>query len=257
MNEGAKNMDFFNATIKFPFPVVVFLYVAIWVLCLGGLWFIWRRSMKQGSSTRWTTQDILSIAIVGVIMMLYNSIIADRFIGPLAAAIPGIGSFLTFWGIKSLPYQFILMVGIVVIRKPGCATALIFLKYVLEQLIYGSAGVNPMEWPRFLYQGLFIDAYILMRGGNVLLNPRMLLVDAFIMGLIKDMPRTQFDDFIMNPFLSGKTTTLLKDIMQTIHDAISHAIWNMVTVHLALRVAKSVSQVGGQATVNAHTQKKI
>lgn len=243
------------STVKVPIQVSAPLYVAIWIMCLGGLFLIRRQSKKKGSSSKWTTQDILSLAIIGVMLMLYNSLIADRFIDPLAKSIPVVGSFLNFWGIKSLPYQFILITGIAIIRKPGVATGLIFIKYLLEQLIFSSSGVDPLKWPGFIYQGLFIDLYILARGEK-LLNPRSLVIDAFIIGFIKDMPRTQFDDFIMGPFLGSKTTTLAKDLLQTVHDAVSHAIYTALFVHLGVRVAKSVTQMGGRAQINVPAETK-
>lgn len=241
-------MKFWNTTVVVPVGVAATLYVVIWIVILGTLFMVWRNSRKEDGN-RWTTQDIISVAIIGVLCMVANSILGDNFIGPIVQAIPGIGNLLDFMGVKGLPYEFVLITGIAVIRKPGAATALIFLKYFLEQLIYGGSGVNPIEWPKYLYQGIFIDMYIMYRGKKFLANPKMIFVDAIFVGFLKDFPRTQLDDFVMGPLIKGEMTTIGKDILQLISDGGFHLLYTLMFVHAAVRVSKSITQLGGRAKI--------
>jgi hypothetical protein len=246
--EGEDFMNFLYTTVKPPFAVALALYIGIWIVCLVGLFFVWKGAQKRKLSTRWTTRDILYTAIIGVVMTVYNSLIADQLIGPLVQLIPVGGSILNFFDLKTWPYMFIFLVGVIVVRKPGIATALIFLKYVIAQLIF-SPPLTPIPWPDYISQGLFIDLYLVARGEEVFSNPRIMIVDAFIIGFIKNMPRTQIDDFILGPFQSGTYTTILADIMNTVHDAISQAIQSAVLIGLVLQVAKPINMMtAGQKT---------
>ena len=37
-----------------------------------------------------------------------------------------------------LPYMFLLMVGVALVRKPGVLTSMVFVNYLIPQLLFGS-----------------------------------------------------------------------------------------------------------------------
>ena len=69
-----------------------------------------------------------------MLLEVYDNIIGDQVIGPLLNPIPGAD----FTQIQDLPYMFLLMVGVALVRKPGCVTAMIFVNFLLSQLLFGS-----------------------------------------------------------------------------------------------------------------------
>jgi hypothetical protein len=93
-------------------------------------------ALKSDRWTRWTTQDILIVAALGVLLEVYDNIIADQLIGPLINPIPGADCS----QIQDLPYMFLLMVGVALVRKPGCITAMVFVSFLLAQLLFGRPG---------------------------------------------------------------------------------------------------------------------
>jgi len=84
------------------------VYIIWWAICILGLFFIWQRGRALGFS-RWTTQDILVLAIMGVLLEVYDNLIGDQFITPIINLIP----FGHALALNDLPYMFLLMTGIV------------------------------------------------------------------------------------------------------------------------------------------------
>ena len=72
--------------------------------------------------------------------------------------------------------MFLLMVGVALIRKPGCVTAMVFMNYLLAQLLFGS-GHGALDWTDGLTQGIFCDLYIVARRGRVYAPGASQLVD--------------------------------------------------------------------------------
>ena len=60
---------------------------------------------------RWTTQDILILAIMGVLLEVYDNLIGDQFITPIIKLLPA-GDVLHDLALNDIPYMFLLMVGI-------------------------------------------------------------------------------------------------------------------------------------------------
>ena len=120
-----------------------------------------RRSARSAGA-RWTTQDILIVAALGVLLEVYDNIIGDQFLKPLLDVIPGAD----LLQLHDLPYMFLLMVGVALIRKPGCVTAMVFVNFLLAQLLFGS-GHGALDWTDGLTQGIFCDLYIVARRGRV------------------------------------------------------------------------------------------
>ena len=100
---------------QLPYALNIVAYIALWVIAIGILFLIWRRSHAAGFTNRWTTQDILVVAIMGVLLEVYDNLIGDQFITPLIQLIP----FGHAFALNDLPYMFLLMVGIAMIRKPA------------------------------------------------------------------------------------------------------------------------------------------
>src|SRR5215472_7622296 len=122
------------STIRLSPGTNLFFYVAIWVACIAGIGIVAWAALRSKRWPRWTTQDILIVAALGVLLEVYDNIIGDQFITPLLG---GGNSFLHFLQIHDLPYMFLLMVGVALVRKPGCVTAMIFINFLLAALLFG------------------------------------------------------------------------------------------------------------------------
>src|SRR4029077_6847380 len=81
---------------------------------------------------------------------------------PFLTPIPGA----EFLQTHALPYIFLLMVGVALVRKPGCVTAMVFINFLLAQLLFGS-GHGALDWTDGLTQAIFCDLYIVARRGAV------------------------------------------------------------------------------------------
>jgi len=82
-----------------------------------------------------------------------------QLISPLINPIPGAD----FSQIHDLPYVFLLLVGVALVRKPGCVTAMVFVNFLLSQLLFGS-GHGALDWTDGLTQAIFCDLYIVAAG---------------------------------------------------------------------------------------------
>ncbi|MGH3257080.1 MAG: hypothetical protein ACRDOU_17070 [Streptosporangiaceae bacterium] len=118
-----------------------FYYWGVWAICIIGIGIVLWAALKSKRWARWTTQDILIVAALGVLLEVYDNIIGDQFISPLINPIPGAD----FSQIHDLPYMFLLIVGVALVRKPGCVTAMVFVNYLLAQLLFGS-GHGALDW---------------------------------------------------------------------------------------------------------------
>lgn len=70
-----------TSPVQLPFVANLIIYLLFWVIVLVGLYFIFRRSRTVGFA-RWTTQDILIVAIMAVLLEVYDNLIGDQFITP-------------------------------------------------------------------------------------------------------------------------------------------------------------------------------
>src|SRR5260370_7829475 len=154
--------NLWQTTVQFPFAVNLMVYIVLVVIALGLLYFIFRRGRAASFVMRWTTQDILILAIIGVLLEVYDNLIGDQFITPIITLLPG-GDVLHDLALNDIPYMFLLMVdmfllmvGIALIRKPGVATALLFLNFLLMQLLYPAANRNLLSYPYALSHALSV-----------------------------------------------------------------------------------------------------
>ncbi|GAC1475156.1 MAG: hypothetical protein NVS2B12_29550 [Ktedonobacteraceae bacterium] len=224
-----------TTTVNLPSPANIIVYIIIWIAVIAGVFFVYRRGRTMG---RWTTQDILIIAIMGVLLEVYDNLIGDQFITPLIQLIP----FGHILALNDLPYMFLLMVGIALIRKPGCATAMVFLNYILMQLFYSGTGINVLLWPYGLLQGLLVDFYIISRGGRVFTRGDWsAVVDGLIMGALRAFPAVTVQSAFLGPLLEGSTKTLGYIFFYTLFNTIGNGIEAALSGPLAVRIARSVN----------------
>ncbi|BCL82421.1 hypothetical protein ccbrp13_48860 [Ktedonobacteria bacterium brp13] len=216
-------------------------YIVLWVVAIGGLAFIWWRGRNSGLS-RWTTQDILILAIIGVLLEVYDNLIGDQFITPIINLIP-YGHALA---LNDLPYMFLLMTGFALIRKPGAATAMVFVNFILMQLLYGGTGINVMMWVYGISQGLFIDLYFVLRGNRVFAyGTKTAVIDGLIMGALRAIPAVTIQAAILGPYLEGSTHTLAYIALYSVFNMVGNGVEAGISAPFAIRIARSVSPGSG------------
>src|SRR5215467_1314421 len=231
-----------NSTVQFPNTVNLVLYVALWVIAIGGLVYIFRRGQAAGFNMRWTTQDILILAVMGVLLEVYDNLIGDQFITPVLKLLSA-SDIIHDLAMNDIPYMFLLMVGIAIIRKPGVATALVFLNFLLMQLIYGSDKSSVLWWQYGIYQGLFVDIYFVSRGKEIFQKADgRAIVDGLIMGALRAVPAVTISSALIGPFLIGDTTTFGDIVLNSSLNLVGNGLAAGLLAPLAIRVAQSVNQ---------------
>lgn len=244
MNQNLIPQSWIGKTnVHLPFAVNLIAIIVIWAVCLALIYFIWSRRKFMGQKIRWTTQDILVVAIMGVLLEVYDNLIGDQFITPIIQVIP----FAHVFAANDLPYMFLLMVGVAMIRKPGAATAMVFLNFLLMQLLYGGSESGVLWWPYGLTQGLFIDLYIVLRGGRVFATGgARAFWDGLAMGALRAVPAAFVQQIFLGPFLAGWTVAAGYIIWYALFNMIGNGLEAAITAPLAIRVARSVNQSAGQ-----------
>ncbi len=241
--------NLWQTTVQFPFAVNLTVYIILVVIALGLLYFIFRRGRAASFVMRWTTQDILILAIIGVLLEVYDNLIGDQFITPIIKLLPA-GDVLHDLALNDIPYMFLLMVGIALIRKPGVATALVFLNFLLMQLLYPGDKSSVLWWPYGIYQGVLVDVYIVLRGPHILAKANwQAVLDGFVMGAVRAVPAVTISSAIMGPLLTGQTDTFgaifRNGTLNLIGNGAAAAIW----APLAIYIAHSVSQTSTREAV--------
>ena len=227
-----------NSTIRLSPGWNAVYYWGVWAICLIGLGIIVWAAQKSKRWARWTTQDILIVAALGVLLEVYDNIIGDQLIGPLLNPIPGAD----FSQIQDLPYLFLLLVGVALVRKPGCVTAMVFVNFLLAQLLFGS-GHGALDWTDGLTQGIFCDLYIVARRGRVFgpaATRLSMVMDGFMIGLLRGGPNVFLTDWTFDPYLNATYYTWLQMWNDTWTNGLFNGIEGGVSAILAHRVAVSV-----------------
>ena len=80
--------NLWQTTIQLLFGINLAVYIALIVLAIIGLYVIYRQGKAAGFVMRWTTQDILVLAILGVLLEVYDNLIGDQFITPVLKLLP-------------------------------------------------------------------------------------------------------------------------------------------------------------------------
>ncbi len=231
---------------QLPLGVEIAAYLVIVGVCvviLGAVFRSNRRVAARGrTGSRWTTQDILVVAILGVLLEVYDNLIGDQFITPLVQGVPLAHAF----AVNDVPYMFLLMTGIAIIRKPGAATAMVFLNFLLMQLLYGGSESSPLFWPYGLLQGVFIDLYLLSRRGRVFgRGGAPAVVDGLVMGALRAFPATAAQAAIISPLLTGATQTGREILLYSAFNIVGNSLGAGISAPLALRVARTVDPSAG------------
>ncbi len=231
------------------------LYVLTWLVMLGGIYVLFVRAPRRSRANRWTTQDVFVLAILSVLLLAWDTFLNDQLFGPIVSAIPVFGNFLNWIQLPDLPYMFIVVVAVATIRKPGTVTALIFVKRVLGEIMFSSHGLNVINWPDALNEGIFADLYILWRGEVLFSSARAVIWDGFVIGVLRAVPNTIIGDAVLDPFLNGQVHTWASFIGTNLAggggilgNGIGNGIEAAVTAPLAVRVARSVGILSGYRT---------
>ncbi len=231
-------LEFSNSTIKLSFAWNAFFYWGVWAVCIIGIALVIWCALRSKKWERWTTQDILIIAALGVLLEVYDNIIGDQFIKPLIDVIPGAD----LLQLHDLPYMFLLMVGVALVRKPGCVTAMVFVNFLLAQLLFGS-GHGALDWTDGLTQGIFCDMYIIARRGRVYgpnASTWSMIVDGLMIGFLRGAPNAFLTDWTFDPYLNSIYYTWYQMWVDTWSNGLGNGIEAAISAPLALRVARSV-----------------
>jgi hypothetical protein len=227
-----------NSTIRLSPGWNAIFYWGVWAISLIGLGIILWAALKSKRWARWTTQDILIVAALGVLLEVYDNIIGDQIIGPLLNPIPGAD----FSQVQDLPYLFLLLVGVALVRKPGCVTAMVFVNFLLAQLLFGS-GHGALDWTDGITQGIFCDLYIVARRGRVFgpgARPLSMVIDGFMIGMLRGAPNAFLTAWTFDPYLNATYYTWLQMWNDTWTNGLFNGIEGGVSAILAHRVAVSV-----------------
>ncbi len=227
-----------DSTIRLSPSLNAFYYSLIWAACIAGIGVVGWAALRSARWARWTTQDILVVAALGVLLEVYDNIIGDQFVKPLIAPIPG-ADLLQF---HDLPYVFLIMVGVALVRKPGCVTAMVFINFLLAQLLFGS-GHGALDWTDGLTQGIFCDVYIAARRGRVFgsgASRLSMVIDGLIIGMLRGGPNSFLTDWSFDPYLNATFYTWGQIWVDTWSNALGNGVEAALSAVLAHRVAVSV-----------------
>jgi hypothetical protein len=227
-----------NSTVRFSQGWNALIYVLVWAACIAGIGIVLWAALRSKRWSRWTTQDLLIVAALGVLLEVYDNIIGDQFIKPIVDVVPGAN----LLQLHDLPYMFLLMVGIALVRKPGCVTAMVFINFLLSQLLFGS-GHGALDWTDGLTQAIFCDLYIVARRGKVYAPGASVLsmvVDGLVIGILRGAPNAFLTDWTFDPYLNSTYYTWYAMWRDTWSNAIGNGVESAITATLALRVARSV-----------------
>ena len=227
-----------NSTVKLSFAWNAFYFWGVWALCIIGIGVVLWAALRSKLWDRWTTQDILIIAAMGVLLEVYDNIIGDQFIKPLVDVIPGAD----LLQVHDLPYMFLLMVGVALVRKPGCVTAMVFVNYLLAQLLFGS-GHGALDWTDGLTQGIFCDLYIVARRGKLYApgsSISSMVIDGLMIGILRGGPNPFLTDWTFDPYLNSIYYTWYQMWTDTWSNAIGNGVEAAISAVLAMRVARAV-----------------
>ncbi|HXP22046.1 MAG TPA: hypothetical protein VN840_20555 [Streptosporangiaceae bacterium] len=232
------------STIRLSATTDLMDYVAVWVICIGAIAVMVTVSRRSKHFDRWTTRDVLVIAALAVLLEVYDNIIGDQFLKPIINTIPGA----ELLQVHDLPYMFLFMVGVAMIRKPGVCTAMVFINFLLAQLLFG-AGHWVLDWTDGLTQGVFCDLYLIARRGRVLAGGSrfwVMAIDGLILGVLRGGPNAFLTDWVFDPYLNATYYTGLQVFQDTFWNALGNGVEAAISAALALRVAGSVLPVAWQ-----------
>src|ERR1700735_3443528 len=95
-----------DSTIRLSAGWYAFFYWGVWAACIIGIGICLWAALRSRRWERWTTQDILIVAALGVLLEVYDNIIGHQFLKPVLDVLPGAA----LLQLHDLPYMFLLMV---------------------------------------------------------------------------------------------------------------------------------------------------
>jgi hypothetical protein len=238
-----------NSTIKLSAGWNAFFFWGVWAVCIIGIAMCVYCAVFSKRWPKWTTQDILIVAALGVLLEVYDNIIGDQFLKPIIDVIPGA----SLLQLHDLPYMFLLMVGVALVRKPGCVTAMVFINYLLMQLLFGS-GHGALDWTDGFTQGIFCDLYIIARRGRVYAPGSTIfamVIDGLMIGALRGGPNAFLGDWTFDPYLNSTYYTWYQMWVDTWSNAVGNGVEAAISAVLALRVARAVIPSLGVRKVRA------
>src|SRR6266571_3803896 len=78
-----------NTTIRLSPTWNAIWFWGTWAFCIASIGIVLWAALRSKRWERWTTQDILIVAALGVLLEVYDNIVGDQFIKPLVDVIPG------------------------------------------------------------------------------------------------------------------------------------------------------------------------
>ena len=145
--------------------------------------------------------------------------------------------------LNDLPYMFLLMVGIALIRKPGVATGLVFVNFLLMQVLYPGDKSSALWWQYGIYQGLLVDVYIAARGPQIFTKANLTSVrDGLVMGALRAVPAVTIATALLGPLFTCDTRTFGSIVIYSLLNLIGNGVEAAISAPLAIRIAQSVVQ---------------
>ena len=120
---------------------------------------------------------------------------------------------------------------------------MVFVNFLLMQLLYGGDKSSVLFWPYGIYQGIMVDLYILLRGNRVFAKANATAFwDGLAMGALRAVPAVTIQSAILSPLLTGETRTIGYVFFYSLFNLIGNGLAAAISAPLAIRVAHSVNQ---------------
>lgn len=117
-----------------------------------------------------TTLDLIVIAVISAMQVIWVHVIGRLLVFPILNRIP-----LTYnFAVGDFPYILLLILAVMLIRKPGTVTMTLFI-YNLASQIMGFYSFDPAWWAYPIAEGIVPDLWILLRGEAILTDRALFL----------------------------------------------------------------------------------
>jgi len=192
------------APVVYPKPIKIidrpiWRLIIVWILALGTFAGILVLGYI-GFFRYYSTLDIVSIALIGAIMVVWVQILGRQLIFPAVNRIPMTHNF----AVADFPYILLLVTAVALVRKPGAASLTLFIYNIVSEI--GWYGLNILWWAYPFAQGIPVDIYLFLRGKGVLTNKNTFLRFRISEEKLEEMgeiPGLRFFDGLMIGLLRG------------------------------------------------------
>jgi hypothetical protein len=135
--------------------------ILVWVLALGTFAGVIILG-NLGFFRFYSVMDLISMAMIGAIMVVWVQILGRQLVFPAVNRIPMTHNF----AVADFPYILLLVTSVALVRKPGVASLTLFVYNIVSEI--GWYGLNILWWAYPFAQGLPVDFYLFIRGKGVL-----------------------------------------------------------------------------------------